>query len=412
MKPLTKIVFFIFVFLGILHSQQRYLLKDLCNDTKTLLSYNPDNGYIFLSNTQNHSTVKMFITMPYISTKNKVFYFLSPVSINSTGQLILSEEAHKTLFIILTEQKPSSQKINTNSYKENFVISPITNTPEINTNHYEKSNQQISKQTPTNNFSINIKKIHQKDEIKKKMIYNISNEGFVPIDSIIIDPGHGGKDPGGVGVNGQAEKNIVLSVSKYLHQEFKKNSKLKTFITRNSDKFVTLEERAKISSEVSKKNNPIFLSIHANISLKKSVEGIEVYYQSAVPSDDSALDVERIENAGFDTADIIKTEALYQIISDLIRDGIQMESEAMAHIIANNMVKATGIKTKRVKRANFYVLKYNPVVSALIEIGYLSNKDEVKKLMQKDYQQKIAKGIYEGVIEFVNEYNANKGLIR
>ncbi len=263
-----------------------------------------------------------------------------------------------------------------------------------------------------------------KDDQKVKKDYNIidtnkaktyyqDNDRFIPINAIVIDPGHGGKDPGGLGINGIKEKEIVLSVSRYLYNLLKKNDKVKVIFTRKDDRYVTLKERTDLCSQLLKKNyNPVFVSIHGNISLNKNIDGIEVYSLSDKASDEEALSVEIIENAGFSKSDVRKTEQLYLIINDLLKDGIRRQSEELAGSISASVVNETSATLRGVKNANFYVLKYNSLPSVLVEIGFLSNPAESQKLMDKNYQKKIALGLYNGIIKFLQNYNDSRGYTR
>ena len=216
-----------------------------------------------------------------------------------------------------------------------------------------------------------------------------------------------------MGINGIKEKEIVLSISKMLYGFLKNNENLKIVFTRKDDRYVTLKERTDISSSlIRKKYNPIFISIHGNISLNKNVDGIEVYSLSDKASDDEALSVEMIENAGFSKKDVEKTEELYSIINDLLKDGIRRQSEQLARDLGESVTTESGAILRGVKNANFYVLKYNSLPSVLVEVGFLSHVNESQKLMDKNYQKKIAEGLYNGISSFLEKYNNSRGFTR
>lgn len=235
---------------------------------------------------------------------------------------------------------------------------------------------------------------------------------FEPIDAIVLDAGHGGKDPGGVS-NGIEEKRLVLTMVKKIHTLLRKNNrKLKIYVTRRNDSFVSLEDRVSKTARWSSKRNILFISIHGNISLRPSITGFEIYTLSDRASDTEALATERLENAGFSPEDIIQTDTTYSLLADLIRDGTRKESEWLAQYIYEDTLITAKPLGRGLKRANFFVLKYNTVPSVLIEIGYMSNKVEAKKLKDKDYQNKLAIGIYKGIVRYIKEYNTSEGFTK
>ncbi|MCX7821779.1 MAG: N-acetylmuramoyl-L-alanine amidase [Brevinematales bacterium] len=196
-----------------------------------------------------------------------------------------------------------------------------------------------------------------------------------------------------------------------LVKNFEKQN-IKVFLTRNNDKYMTLKERMDfVKKLVDKGYNPLFVSIHGNISLNPKVSGFEIYTLSDKASDEEAVAVEMKENINFDREDIKDTEELYEILKDLITDGLKMQSEKLSENIIKKIPEDLTI-TKVHKKANFYVLKYNFVPSALIEIGYMSNIKEAKKLSDKNYLEKLASYIADGVKDFVYYYNKTGGFSR
>lgn len=241
---------------------------------------------------------------------------------------------------------------------------------------------------------------------------------FQDINAIVLDAGHGGKDPGASdrrGINGLQEKWLVFSVMKKVHALFRKNRPdLKIYVTRKNDTFLTLEERVSKTARWSAPtdNNVLFISIHGNSSLSSRPEGLEIYTLSDKASDPEALEVERLENAGFSKEDIAKTQGLYSLLADLIRDGTRKQSEQFARFVYDGMLKQirpAGGVGRGLRKANFFVLKYNTVPSILIEMGYISNPGEVRRLRDSDYHDKLAEGIFQGAEKFIDEYNQTKG---
>jgi len=377
------ILIFLVIFSGLLHSVEErryYSLSYLCRRNNYSLRYNIAFGYIDISN--QRGSLRLYFNMPYIVSAGNVYYMKENIRFNSSGDVEIPEEYRIRIEKILGGKVESKGEI----------ISVYSN--DINIKSTNIRSAETSK--VGSGFSM-----ESKAQVQDK---------FLPVDTIIIDPGHGGKDPGGLGVGGIKEKEIVLSISRMLWQLLKKQNNLKVVLTRSSDRFVTLKERIDIANNLLKNGRvPIFISIHGNISLNKNIEGIEIYSLSDMASDADALSVEVMENAGFSKKDIERTEALYQILNDLLKDGIRRHSEILAGDIASSLKKTTWAEIRGVKKANFYVLKYNNMPAVLVEVGFLSHKAEAKKLLSRDYQLKIAGGIYRALIDFVTTYNKTRG---
>ncbi len=348
-------------------------LSSFCLQNHIEYKYNINYSFIELSKMTN--SLRIYLTLPYIVHGGNVIYMKEILKINSKGDIELPPDYTGQIDRVLNKATPEKEATN---------LKPL----------------------PLSNETI------KKDDLTKKSNYNIqgNEKGFSPIDTIIIDPGHGGKDPGGLGVNGIKEKEIVLAVSRLLYQFLKKDGKLGLIFTRKGDEYVTLKERTDITDKLLKKGkNPVFISIHGNISLNRNIKGVEIYSLSDRATDEEALSVEMIENAGFSKSDIDKTEGFYFIITDLLKDAVRRQSEQLAKEIGNYMHKTTSAEIRGIKKANFYVLKYSSLPSVLVEIGFLSQSQEAKKLLNREYQNKIALGISNGIIAFIHKYNETRG---
>ena len=183
---------------------------------------------------------------------------------------------------------------------------------------------------------------------------------------IVLDAGHGGKDPGAVSENNLYEKNVTLKIINYTNELFN-NCDIKVYCTRTTDKYITLQDRAGFAKKV---NADMFISLHLNSSEYKSAQGTEVYYCKA-------------NNAA---------------------TKYGLTSNKMAKILANNLYVAMDTKLRGVINNDYYVVKYNSVPAVLIELGFMSNNEDRAKLVDKLYQQKAAKAIYESVIEIFSAY--------
>ena len=242
----------------------------------------------------------------------------------------------------------------------------------------------------------------------EQIIYKIDKiMAPVPIDNrirtLVIDPGHGGKDPGAVGYSKKNyEKDITLTIAQKLRDIINENSSLKVYLTRNDDKFVSLRERTEFANDV---KADLFISIHINAHTDKDVQGIEVYYLSTARTDDARA-TEALENAvvyhyeGGEEA-IDRYNDLDFILTDMAQNEHLQESHDLCVILQNNLIETTESRDRGVKQADFYVLRGAFMPAVLIETGFISNKYEERKLVKSRYQEDIAKALYSGIDNFV-----------
>jgi len=219
---------------------------------------------------------------------------------------------------------------------------------------------------------------------------------------IIIDAGHGGKDCGAPGYyKGIHEKNIALQIAKKLAAKIKKELKCEVIMTRNTDKYLTLEERTAIANT---KKADLFISIHTNAAKNKKAYGIETYFLSPAKNNESMLVAAR-ENAA--TAKNINE--LQSILNSLLRSAKVNESVRLAGYVQNSIYKKlksnySKIKNKGVKQALFYVLLGAHMPSILVETSFISNARECKRLTNSTYQNRICDGIIKGIKQYI-KYN-------
>ena len=227
---------------------------------------------------------------------------------------------------------------------------------------------------------------------------------------IIIDPGHGGKDPGAIG-NRIMEKNITLTVSRHLAKYLKgKVPGITVKMTRNSDRFVELARRTEIANGMLGGNrNGLFVSVHVNASLSSKISGFETYYLSQNPTNEEARSTAAIENNVIimeNSASRKKYDDIEYLEALMLTTQIQKESSILAGEIQMKMNgKISEFKSRGVKTADFFVLRGSLMPAALVEIGYISNAREASYIKKDDYQRKIAEGIGRGVIGFIKKYD-------
>ena len=225
-----------------------------------------------------------------------------------------------------------------------------------------------------------------------------------PVDVVVIDPGHGGKDPGAVGPTGLQEKEVVLDICKRLASLLNTRLGLNVILTREDDTFISLSGRTKMANA---KGADLFVSVHANASKKRSANGFETYFLAEAKNDagraaaileNSALRFERPEGSMEGMSD------LDFILYDMVQNEFHQESEYLASIIQEQLDDQLSITNRRVNQAPFYVLNGAYMPAVLVETAFISNPDEEALLKKRWFRQKIAEALYESVRSFKEKY--------
>lgn len=216
---------------------------------------------------------------------------------------------------------------------------------------------------------------------------------------IVLDPGHGGHDPGAIGYSGVYEKNITLAMAKEMKKILEKEG-YKVHLTRSTDIFIPLRERVKIAR---RHNADLFLSIHADSTLNRNAKGLSVYTLSENASDREAAALAERENK----ADVIAGLNLVEHskeVSDILINLAQRESmnrsSEFATFMVQEMRKSVQLVDNTHRFAGFAVLKAPDVPSVLLEMGYLSNRTEERLLKQESYRKKLAVSTSKAVNKF------------
>lgn len=240
------------------------------------------------------------------------------------------------------------------------------------------------------------------DNSKSKESYHKKVVATKKVPIIVIDAGHGGKDPGAIGRYYKTrEKDLTLSYSKSLAYALSKSKKYKIYLTRDSDVFIPLSGRV---AKARKVKADLFISLHANSAENRSAEGFSIYTLSKNASDKQAEKLARKENRADIISGINFENASYDILStliDLSQRSSMNHSSSFANIAIKN-VRQNGIKVvgNSHRFAGFVVLTAPDMVSILIELGYISNKGEEKLLNNNSYKQKIINGLVASIDEY------------
>ncbi|MDD2702529.1 MAG: N-acetylmuramoyl-L-alanine amidase [Candidatus Omnitrophica bacterium] len=218
------------------------------------------------------------------------------------------------------------------------------------------------------------------------------------VKKVIIDPGHGGKDPGAIGRTGLREKDVVLDIAKRLAVLFR-NEGIEVVLTRSTDTFIPLARRV---DKTNASHADLFLSIHANANRNRNVRGFEVYYVSSSVNDfDRAVSAARDDAPHLGVLSVSGASLnLKATLWDMIYGYSRAESMELGRSICKSVQCEVNNKISGIKSARYYVLKGARMPAVLIEVGYLSNMDEERCLKNGFYRQQIAEGIKAGLFDY------------
>lgn len=212
----------------------------------------------------------------------------------------------------------------------------------------------------------------------------------VKVRTIVLDPGHGGVDPGAIGPSGVYEKYITLAMAKEMQRQLNATGRYKAVLTRDRDIFIRLRDRVQIARD---SGADLFVSIHADSLPNRSISGPSIYTLSEKASDKEAADLAEKENKADLIAGVDLTNESPDVTTILI-DLAQRESMNRSAHFASGLIKEIGRETKLLRNthrfAGFAVLKAPDVPSVLVELGFLSNKKDEKSLNSKSHRAKIA----------------------
>lgn len=225
------------------------------------------------------------------------------------------------------------------------------------------------------------------------------------IRTIVIDPGHGGKEVGAMGSQGLLEKDLTLAISRRLREMLGGSLGVRVILTREDDSVVTLDQRTSIANQY---GADLFLSIHLNAAPVRGAKGSETYFLSLEASDERARIAAERENQsrpGFGS-----DNDLDLILWDLAQQRYLRESSQFAEFVQEEMAEATGIEKRGVKQAPFRVLLGASMPAALVEVGFISNPDEEVRLQDAAYQTIIARALTRAIERYKQAYDTRAGV--
>ncbi len=237
----------------------------------------------------------------------------------------------------------------------------------------------------------------------------VAPDDFIPLEktirTVVLDPGHGGKDPGAVGADGTLEKDIVLAVGLAIRDILEKETDLRVFMTRDSDEFLSLKARTAFAN---KKEADLFISIHADAipgsrKKKESIRGYKMYFLSQAKNEFDKLVAMRENSVVELEEETDQGDYLQNILIDMVGNQHLTESQdlsiALAETFGRELTETRKLHTG-VGQAPYYVLNGAYMPSVLLEVGFVSNPEECKLLTKPDYQKKIAVAVKKAISGF------------
>ncbi len=222
--------------------------------------------------------------------------------------------------------------------------------------------------------------------------------------TIVIDPGHGGLETGAEGRFGTQEKTVTLEIALKLKTIIERNLPFRVQLTREEDVDVSLERRAAIANNY---RAYVFISIHANGSYRKAARGSETFFLSLNATDEEIRRLAYMENNSTELEGIQSGEEddLKLILWDMAQSSFIRQSSLFAEKIQTKLNTLSGTHNRGVKQAPFKVLTGVACPAVLVETAFISNPEEEKKLTTDEFQNSIARAIYEGLAEFLKDYS-------
>lgn len=331
-------------------------------------------------------TVRVVLDIESIGSY-KIYSLPDPfrVVIDVRGEKLLKEIPQPAITTAITEKPPTKQQTPASQPNDNIAVLRDNKKVAVST-----------KQAPE------IVKVETVPAIKP---LSLAQQLGLGVKKIVIDPGHGGKDPGAMAF-GLKEKDIVLDIAKKLAPALKKELGCDVVLTRKDDSFISLEERTAIANT---NNADLFISLHINAHQSAKVRGLETYYLN-LTTNAEAMRVAARENA----TSTHQMSELQDILSDIMKNSKIDESSRLAQQVHNSILSEADkrgfseIKNLGVKQAPFYVLIGAQMPAILIELAFISNERDVDNLKSTAFIDMLTKEISDGVRSYISDTTANK----
>jgi N-acetylmuramoyl-L-alanine amidase len=229
--------------------------------------------------------------------------------------------------------------------------------------------------------------------------------------TIVLDPGHGGHDPGALGPGGLPEKELTLDVARRVAALLQEDLGVRVVLTRSRDQFVALRERTTLAN---REKADLFVSIHVNAAPAMTAAGAETYFLSSEATDNAAREAAAFENKVIDLEGGSRgasRDVLRSILWDLAQSDFQQESSRLAGDLQNTLTRALRLPSRGVKQAPFYVLGGAAMPAVLVEIGFITNPQEEARLRDEGYRDRIARSLAAGLGSYKRTYDQRQGVV-
>lgn len=344
-------------------------LKELCRANNIDMEWDEISQVITLRKDGSHVTALM--DSPIILLNDEQFVLNEPVR-RENGSIVVTHEFQSQ--ILSRMGGTPVQPMDFAAAPANTYVEPVVTRAPIKSN-IKKPVQQA-----------------REPKRKRRGSYKIAS-----IREIIIDAGHGGKDPGAIGRSGLREKEVVLDISRRVKKRLEAEG-IKVHLTRHGDNFKSLQERTAFASGT---KADVFVSIHANASKRRSASGIEVFslrhLNNAEMQDEKRRGNRNILMSNLSSK---KDSKVGGIVDELLFENKQAESIQLAQKLTKDLSKSLKARNRGTKKAGFYVLRNTFIPAVLIEVGFLSNPKEERLLKTSKYREKIAKSIANSLLDY------------
>ena len=245
----------------------------------------------------------------------------------------------------------------------------------------------------------------QQDEVEEPSAPSMPPLASQALRTIVIDPGHGGLEVGSKGKFGTLEKNLTLPISQKLKAIIERNLAYRVVLTRDKDVDVSLENRAAIAN-----NNRamLFISVHVNGFPRSSARGSETFFLSLNATDEESRRLAYMENNSSDIESKISSEdedGIMMILWDMAQSAFIKQSSELAENIQRELNSLLGTRNRGIKQAPFKVLTGVACPAILVEVAFISNPAEERKLQTEEFQENVARAIYRGITKFLRNYS-------
>jgi len=271
---------------------------------------------------------------------------------------------------------------------------------------YNKLDSRLVDQTGIPRLSLESPVEREKPQPKPSTKAKTSDGKNYRIHTVVIDPGHGGRDPGALGRKYKLkEKQVVLEISQNVAVKLRKSSQLKVILTREEDVLVPLKNRGVIGNQ---NGAGLFVSIHCNAHEKRNTRGTSTYFLDAAKTDEERATA-MLENASlkYDAEEVgpERLDEINLILQDMAQNEYLRESKDLCAFIQKELVRLKELPDKGIRQAGFAVLKGAFMPAALVETAYITNPNDENLLRSKKFRQQVAEAIAQGILKYIDNYH-------